>query len=375
MLNHSTLTLFLCLIIEATTVAQAPAVDFSRIVFTCSPCGDGSCDGKYTEKPGICQACNMDLIATYNGLLPANHERPSRTVAILLYPGVDVMDISGPYSVFGYSHLRIITVAKSGELLRASGGLMVKPAFSFQTFPGADIIVIPGGGPAESNQDPDLVNWIKQVTTTTPNVLSVCSGAFFLAKAGLLDNKSATTFASLIPQLQADAPRASVIDDKRIVDNDKIVTSAGLSSGIDGALHVVEKLYGSGFTQQVANQMEYNWDPEGKYVRAQLADKYSDHPMNAFALVTDSLVSHKGDRSTWTSVVQVRQLIPDDKLEALVDYNQKADPSWVKLESNGLNSRWAFKGDNNEHWDCRITASQVGGGTRQLRIEVKQSAK
>jgi hypothetical protein len=130
-------------------------------------------------------------------------------------------------------------------------------------------------------------------------VLSVCNGAFFLAKAGLLDGLEATTFASLIPGLQTAAPKAKVVSNKRFADNGKIITSAGLSSGIDASLHVVEKLLGKGWAQRVATNLEYNWDPESKFVRAMLADKYLESANDFIGSFERELVRHEGGTDRW----------------------------------------------------------------------------
>jgi hypothetical protein len=119
-----------------------------------------------------------------------------------------------------------------------------------------------------------VIQWVQKTAADAEIVMSVCNGAFILAKAGLLDGKEATTTAGLIPMLRQEAPKVKVVDDRRFVDNGRIITTAGLSSGIDGALHVIERLYGKGTAQMAALGMEYNWDPDSKFVRAMLADKY-----------------------------------------------------------------------------------------------------
>jgi transcriptional regulator GlxA family with amidase domain len=90
-----------------------------------------------------------------------------------------------------------------------------------------------------------VIAWIQDSSRKARVVFSVCNGAFFLARAGLLDGLEATTFAHLIPQLKEAAPKARIVSDRRFVDNGKVVTAAGLSSGIDGR-YVVEKLFGHG---------------------------------------------------------------------------------------------------------------------------------
>ena len=144
-----------------------------------------------------------------------------------------------------------------------------------------DIIVIPGGGAARRGRGTrrrgqlnnlKVVKWIRDQAGQARYVMSVCNGAFLLAKAGLLDGLEATTTAGLIEELRAAAPKTKVVSDKRFVDNGKIITTGGLSSGIDGALHLVEKLDGKGWAQVIAYGIEYNWQPEAGYARGPLAD-------------------------------------------------------------------------------------------------------
>src|SRR5207244_3534670 len=148
--------------------------------------------------------------------------------------------------------------------------------------------------------NPKVLAWIRAKAADAKVVLSVCNGAFLLAKAGLLDGLQATTFAPLIDELRAAAPQTKVVSDKRYVDNGKIVTSAGLSSGLDGALHVVEKLLGRGRAQLVATGLEYDWDPESRYVRAALADKYLRAAYRVLEDLPDAQpLRHEGGRDQW----------------------------------------------------------------------------
>jgi putative intracellular protease/amidase len=368
-------TIVLSLTISCAIAQQDASVDFAKIVYTCSPCGDGSCDGTYFDKDGTCAVCNMDLIATYKGLPFGTPGTPEpKKVAILLYPGVDMMDFGGPYSVFANAHARIVTVSKTEDIVRVAGGLKINPDLTFKTFQGADILVIPGGVPAESNQDPEIIEWLRSTQQKSDLVLSVCSGAFFLAKAGMLDNQSATTFAGLIPRLRRDAPQTSVVNDRRFVDNGRIIVSAGLASGIDAAFRVVEKLDGPGRAQQIANHLEYNWNPEGKYVRALLADIYMAHPISAFAIFTDSLVSHRGNRDFWESQITISPTISIDKFSNLVETNVKSGNAWVKRHSSGLNSEWHFKGEDNLDWVCKITTAPSSGSVSLVTIRVEKES-
>ena len=117
-----------------------------------------------------------------------------------------------------------------------------------------------------------MLDWIRAQARDATHVISVCNGAFILAATGLLDGLQATTFYDLIEALQKQAPKTTVVSDRRLVDNGKFITTAGLSSGIDGALHVVSKISGPGAAQMAALNMEYDWKADGRYARASFAD-------------------------------------------------------------------------------------------------------
>jgi hypothetical protein len=150
-----------------------------------------------------------------------------------------------------------------------------------------------------------VIDWIKAQSASAKHVLSVCNGAFLLARAGLLDGLGATTFYGLLDDLAQAAPKAKVYRDRRFVDNGKIVTTAGLSSGIDGALHVVEKLAGFGRAQAVALNMEYDWRPDSGYARGNLADVHLRKMLGRQGFALESLVTdwtvlrQQGDQDHW----------------------------------------------------------------------------
>lgn len=185
---------------------------------------------------------------------------------------MQIIDYTGPYEVFGQAGFHVYTVAKTNAPLTTSMGMRVTPDFAFADAPPADLLVIPGGGVESIQEDPAAIDWLRARATAARHVLTVCNGAFLLARTGLLDGLEATTFYDLIPALREAAPRTRVVSDRRYVDNGKIVTTAGLSSGIDGALHMIGKLRGQGAAQQVALNMEYDWRPDSGYARASLAD-------------------------------------------------------------------------------------------------------
>jgi transcriptional regulator GlxA family with amidase domain len=131
--------------------------------------------------------------------------------------------------------------------------------YDLETSPQADILVIPGGNLKLATQDPRIAQWILSQAQNAQIVLSVCTGAFILAEIGLLDGLKATTWFGATQGLQEQYPSIQVLAGERFVDNGKIITTAGVSAGIDGALHVVERLLGTTIAQKTAQFIEYDW--------------------------------------------------------------------------------------------------------------------
>jgi transcriptional regulator GlxA family with amidase domain len=184
----------------------------------------------------------------------------AKNVAILIYDGVQIIDSMGPYEVFGQAGWNVYTVAAKAQPVTSAMGQTLVPRYSFANAPRPDILVAPGGDVDGPMADPKVIAWIRGESQKAEVVLSVCTGAFLLARAGLLDGLTATTYQSAIPRLRAVAPKTRVVTDRRFVDNGKIVTSAGLSAGLDAALHVVAKLSGNERAEDVARNLEYRWD-------------------------------------------------------------------------------------------------------------------
>jgi putative intracellular protease/amidase/DNA-directed RNA polymerase subunit RPC12/RpoP len=228
-------------------------------VYVCPPCGL-DCDERTFDKPGVCPQCGMTLIEKTEGMKQAA-EKPV-TVAILLFNGVEIIDYSGPWEVFGAAGFVVHTVAAGTGPIKTVFGQKVIPDYTLENCPPADIVLIPGGGISVAINDSRVISWIQARAKESRYVVSVCNGAFLVAKAGLLDGLSATTTRGLIGQLAKSAPKTKVVRDQRYVDNGKVITTAGLSAGIDGALHVVSKILGKEAAHAVAFGLEYKWDAE-----------------------------------------------------------------------------------------------------------------
>ena len=220
------------------------------VKYICPPCGS-ACDSEVHEKRGVCPHCNMILI----------REDQSKTIAFYLQDGVEILDFAGPMEVFSYSGYRVFTVSKTKEPIRSQGILSINPDYSLEDAPDADILAFFGGNANAASSDPEVIKWIQKQENIEYH-FSVCTGAFVLAESGLLDGKSATTFHNALNGLERNYPKVKVHWDARFVDNGEVITTAGISAGIDGALHLVAKLQGLNAARRTAYYMEYdNWVP------------------------------------------------------------------------------------------------------------------
>ncbi len=201
--------------------------------------------------------------------LPAQTVEKPLSVGIFAYPGVEILDFSGPSEVFGSTQgFKPFVVAFKKEPVVAQGFITITPEFSIDDCPPTDILVFPGGGTGSVMNEQKLIDWIKKRAETTQIIMSVCTGAGLLSKAGLLDGKEVTTFHEYIAGLQKVTPAAKVLSGVRFVDNGQVITTAGVSAGIDGALHVVAKFKGGAAAKATAFYMEYDsWKPNsGKII-------------------------------------------------------------------------------------------------------------
>jgi transcriptional regulator GlxA family with amidase domain len=192
----------------------------------------------------------------------------TRTLAILLFEDVEVLDFCGPFEVFSVANrstdhptLYILTAAEKAPAM-TRGGLVVYPHHRLADCPRPDVLLVPGGqGTRKEMHNAALIDWIKQASSQAELVLSVGTGALLLAKAGLLDGLEATTHHGPIDLLRQAAPKATVHADRRFVDNGRVICSAGIAAGIDMSLHVVARLLGHEVADKTARQMEYPWPP------------------------------------------------------------------------------------------------------------------
>ena len=186
-------------------------------------------------------------------------------VAILVYDGVYLLDFCGPLEVFHDTMLdnspafEVMLVAPTIKAIKSHTNTRITPDFSIDTCPKPDILVIPGGDLSIGKSNPRIGKWIQEMSLSAKMIMSVCTGAFILADLGMLDGLKATTWYGAIEHLQKKYPRIQVVKNQRVTDNDTIITTAGVSAGIDGSLYIVSKLFGPDTAKITAEFIEYSW--------------------------------------------------------------------------------------------------------------------
>lgn len=247
--------------------AFAPEADAADAVkYVCPPCGHDCLETTF-DAPGACGECGMALITLEQALnQPApqaphgDADRPR--VAVLLFDGVQIIDYTGPWEVFGGAGFEVFSVAKSTEPLETVYGMKVTPQYTLENHPEVDIVLVPGGQVFATQSDPTVRKWLNDMAGKVDVVMSVCNGAFILAKSGLLEGLEATTTRSLVGGLANAGKGITVVRNVRYVDTGKIITAGGLSAGMDAALHVVSRYAGDASAQALAQGLEYDWRDE-----------------------------------------------------------------------------------------------------------------
>ena len=259
-------------------------------------------------------------------------EEYTRNVAIVLYNGVEVLDFAGPAEVFAAASgfgangsqraFNVYTVSKTRQPIVSQGFIDVTPDYSIADSPKPDIIVLPGGGADNVINDPEWLAWVRSSAGDADNVLTVCTGAFIAGKLGMLDGLDVTTWYAAIPRLTEQFPKARVQPGRRFIDNGKVITTAGVSAGIDGALHVVARTLGRYVADRTAEYMEYAWSPQAytsskypqlnprldargrKLQEATIAARGGDND-GAIAIYRTLLESNPADASAWLELGRV----------------------------------------------------------------------
>ena len=200
-----------------------------------------------------------------------------------------------------------------------------------------------------------------------------------MANTGLLDGLSATTTAGNINRLRTSYPRVTVVNDRRVVDNGKILATAGLSAGIDGALHMIEVLDGHAKARSVALTMEYDWRPEGSFVRGTMADRMNPRPnIDAIGEVQDFSV--KGDMDHWELTRWITTRLSGTELRGAIksayEKAYAADGPWAPgtfhiTSVNGpLAAHWRFDDRRGHHWQGGLTVQPTSNDAKQFVVSL-----
>lgn len=241
--------------------------------------------------PGASRA-SMEALgsATTAATAAGEHLQPPEgaiPVAFLISAGAVVIDFCGPWEVFENvarngmhgAAFRLYTVAESTRPVTVSGGMQIVPNFTFASAPAPRVIVIP----AQDGAGEAALQWIRNASRSTDVTMSVCAGAFVLAQTGLLSGKPATTHHSAYTDLAMQFPDVHVKRGARFVDAGNLASAGGLSSGIDLALHVVERYFGRDVALQTADQLEYQgqgWlNPDSNQAYRAHRVSTADHPL------------------------------------------------------------------------------------------------
>ncbi|MBQ4832214.1 DJ-1/PfpI family protein [Pseudoalteromonas sp. MMG010] len=188
-------------------------------------------------------------------------------IGIYIYDNAEVLDFSGPFEVFSTAS-RVCThntpfnaflISQTGDIVTARAGYKVLPNYGFHNHEKIDVLLIAGGDHSDEINKPEVIDWIALQSSKSRIVASVCTGAFLLAKANVIKSHKVTTHWEDIPALQTMFPKLEVVKDVRWVDEENIITSGGISAGIDMSLHLVSKLYSNDLAEKTASKMEFGW--------------------------------------------------------------------------------------------------------------------
>lgn len=183
-------------------------------------------------------------------------------VGILIYDAVYLLDFAGPLEVFHDTELEdggigfeVFLIAPEMKSIRAHSGTIIKPDYDIENCPQPDILIVPGGNLNLASEYPKIAEFILRTEKHCDILMSVCTGAFILAEMGLLNGKEATTWYGAKQSLQKRYSEIK-ISDSRYTDNGKIITTAGISAGIDGSFYVVKRIYGDKIMRKTAKYLE-----------------------------------------------------------------------------------------------------------------------
>ena len=187
-------------------------------------------------------------------------------IGIYIYDNAEVLDFSGPFEVFNVAKRlsendwNVFLVSETSSIVKARGNFQIEPHYTITNHPKIDVLVIVGGIHTAEVKKENVINWVLRTSDSAKLVVSVCTGCFLLAEAGLLDGLSVTTHWDDIPDLKSQYPQLKVLKNQRWIQDGKYVTSGGISAGIDMSLFLVSRLTSQDLAEKTAKQMEYRWN-------------------------------------------------------------------------------------------------------------------
>jgi putative intracellular protease/amidase len=361
----TTISAILLLAAVGANLTLPPATVGAATRYVCPPCGS-PCDTASFDKPGTCPVCGMALVDA-STLAP---EPPRKKVAILVFNGVEIIDYTGPWEVFGAAGYDVYTVAETKTPVTTAMGMTVVPSYTFADAPQPDILLVPGGGVRKTQNSEATLDWVKKTNGQTSLTMSVCNGAFILASAGLLDGLSATTTVHNIDPMRAAFPKVKVVSDQRFVDNGHVITTGGLTAGIDGALHVVSRTDGEGRAQQVALSLEYNWLPKSPFLPAELANRHMPD-IDLGRTARWQVVSTSGDKNEWEFVARGTTKLEGGQLLSQIDDALASQAKWKSVQpAQGGTSKWSFTDSDGQPWNGVISVESVPGKSGEYTAKI-----
>ncbi len=362
-----------CLIAGAVAPVARSAESDKPKHYVCDPCGM-PCDKTVYDAPGTCPVCGARLVDQKAAEAAMKRPRSSRKVGILIFNGVEIIDYTGPWEVFGTADYDVYTVAETKAPVTTAMGMTVVPKYTFAEAPPPDVLLVPGGDVSGPRASAATLKWITDVSARAQHTLSVCNGAFILAGAGLLDGLGATTTYHLLDKLAAEFPKTRVVRDQRFVDNGRIITAGGLSSGIDGALHVVSRMLGDGIAQEVALAMEYDWHPRAGFARGALADRLIPD-LDLDDLGTWTLLGTEGGTDRWELTARGTSDLSAPVLSDRLGRLLATRGQWTSAKSaagsaSSLISAWTFNDRDGTPWAGTLTVQAVPGETGQYTAKL-----
>lgn len=266
------------------------------------------------------------LLALSSSVFAAGY---TKNVAIVVYNGVEILDFAGPAEVFAAASGRgsngpdrafnVYLVSKTREPIVSQGFIDVTPDYSIADSPKPDIIVLPGGGTDSVIKDAEWLAWVKTSVESADHVLTVCTGAFIAGKLGLLDGHDVTTWYAAVPELAKQYPNARVQPGRRFIDNGKVITTAGVSAGIDGSLHLVARTLGRYVADRTAEYMEYAWTPQS-YTASKYPQLNPRLDANGRKFQAAAISANEGDREGAMAVYR-----------SLIAANANDAQAWLEL--------------------------------------------